>query len=78
MTDSELWFLECQAKSIQRHIANARHRVSLFKSRPEWDTLAMAEMQRAKDQLTDLLEEIASIQRAYDALPTTELLQAAE
>jgi hypothetical protein len=78
MTDMELWFLENQAKGIERHVADARHRVLLFKSRPDWDTRAMADLQRAKDRLTDLLEEIAEIQRAYDALPTTKLLEAAE
>jgi hypothetical protein len=78
MTDMELWFLENQATAIQRHVADARHRVTLFKSRPDWDTRAMAELQRAKDQLTDLLELIAQTQREYDALPTVRLLEAAE
>jgi hypothetical protein len=78
VTEMELWFLENQATAIQRHVADARYRVTLFKSRPDWDTRAMAELQRAKDQLTDLLELIAQCQREYDALPTTSMLQAAE
>lgn len=76
---AELWFLERQASWIKRHATEARQRVLELKSRPEFDTLAMAELQEAKDMLTDLLELIAETQRAYDALPTEQFkLQAAE
>jgi len=77
--DNELWFLERQASWIRRHVMDARQRLLVLKSRPEFDTLAMAEMQKAKDELTDLLELIAETQRSFDALPTEQFrLQAAE
>jgi hypothetical protein len=76
---AELWFLERQASWIKRHVADARSRVLTLKSRPDFDTLAMAELQQAKDELTDLLELIADTQRTFDALPTAQYtLQAAE
>jgi hypothetical protein len=76
---AELWFLERQASWIRRHVADAKHRVALLKSRPDFDTLAMSELQRAKDELTNLLELIAETQRTYDALPAEQFRpQAAE
>jgi hypothetical protein len=76
---AELWFLERQASWIRHHITEARQRVLVLKSRPEFDTLAMSELQQAKDELTNLLELIAETQRTFDALPTEQFrLQAAE
>jgi hypothetical protein len=76
---AELWFLERQASWIERHVTDARARVLTLRSRPEFDTLAMSDLQTAKDKLTDLLELIADTQRTFDALPSAQYtLQAAE
>jgi hypothetical protein len=76
---AELWFLERQASWIKHHVNEARQRVLVLKSRPDFDTLAMSELQRAKDELTNLLELIAETQRTYDALPAEQFRpQAAE
>jgi len=78
MTDIEHFAFERDAKWITYHARDIKSRLLVLKSRPGWQTSFQAELQRAKDELTDVLELIAEAQRDYDALPTSPVLEAAE
>jgi hypothetical protein len=78
MTANDAAFLERAAFWISYHTREIRDRVAILRSRPEWELRAQAEIQKAKDDLTDMLEMLAEAQRDVDALPTQPLLEAAE
>jgi hypothetical protein len=78
MTEREHAIFERDAWWIGYHARDIKSRLRLLTSRPEWETRFQAELQQAKDDLTDALEMIAECQRDFDALPTVRLLEAAE
>lgn len=78
MTGHELDKMERAAWWITYHAREVRDVMLLAKNRPDWRTVMQAELQRAKDELTDALEMIAEAQRDYDDLPATPMLEAAE
>lgn len=78
MTGHDLDKMERAAWWITYHSREISEVMLLVKERPDWRTAMQAELQRAKDELTDALERIAEAQRDYDELPTAPLLEAAE
>jgi hypothetical protein len=72
MNDRDHMLFETDAHWLRHHARSIRQRLGLLNARPGWQTNFQAELQAAKDELTDVLEMIAEAQRDYEALPAVE------